>query len=66
MQKTCEALDKEFVSSVEKAEKDKDNVVSLVTKANALKRRSVELKTQVKSLDEALLVLEEKRRKVCK
>ncbi|XP_057299676.1 uncharacterized protein LOC130630266 [Hydractinia symbiolongicarpus] len=66
LQKTCEALDKEFVSSVEKAEKDKDNVVSLVTKANALKRRSVELKTQVKSLDEALLVLEEKRRKVCK
>ena len=58
LQKTCEALDK--------AEKDKDNVVSLVTKANALKRRSVELQTQVKSLDEVLLVLEEKRRKINK
>ena len=66
MQKTCEALDKEFISSVEKAEKDKNNVVSLVTKANALKIRSVELQTQVKSLDEVLLVLEEKRRTINK
>ena len=55
-----------FISSVVKAEKDKDNVVSLVTNANSLKRRSVELQTQVKSLDEVLFVLEEKRRKINK
>lgn len=66
LQKTCEALDKEFISSVGKAESDRDNIVSLVTKANVLKRRSVELQAEIKSLDEAFLVLDEKRRKVNK
>ena len=62
MQKTCEALDKEFVSSVEKAEIDRDNVVTLIIKAHALKRRSVEAQTEVKRLDEALLVLRRRER----
>ena len=39
-------------------------VVSIITKANPLKRSNVEVQTEVKNLDEALLVLEEKRKKV--
>ena len=36
------------------SETDGDNAVSLVTKTNALKRRSVELQTEIETLDEAL------------
>lgn len=52
----------EFVPSVEKAEIDRDNVVTLIIKAHALKRRSVEAQTEVKRLDEALLVLRRRER----
>ena len=52
----------EFVSSVEKAEIDRDNVVTLIIKAHALKRRSVEAQTEVKRLDEALLILRRRER----
>ena len=39
-------------------------VMSIITKANALKRSNVEVQTEVKKLFEAFLVLEEKGKKV--
>ena len=53
-------LDEEFVTCVEKAEKE--NNMSLVTKANALKRKSEEKTEEIKKLEEALKVLEAKRK----
>ena len=45
-------------------ETDRDNFVSLVTMANKLKRRSVELQAKIKNVDETtLFVLEVKRKK---
>lgn len=38
--------------------------MSIITKANALKRSNVEVQTEVKKLFEAFLVLEEKGKKV--
>ena len=59
--KTCEMLDSDFVSYVEEAEKKQD--MKLISKANALKRRSEEKKEDIKKLEEAIGVLEEKKKR---
>ena len=59
--KTCEMLDSDFVSYVEEAEKKQD--MKLISKANALKRRSEEKKEEIKKLEEAVGVLEEKKKR---
>ena len=63
--KTSTNLDEEFVSCVKKAESVKDitQVSSLISKANALKRRSEELQQDAKKLDEAIELLQTKMRK---
>ena len=60
--KTSVMLEKEFVSCVEQAEKEND--ISLVSKANAVKRKSEEKKEDVAKLEGALLLLEEKKKKL--
>ena len=57
-------LDKEFVEEVKQTEINGD--MNLVVKANALKRRSEECAAEWKKLEEALEVLEQKRRKIVK
>ena len=56
---TCEMLD--FVIYVEEAEKKQG--MKLISKANALKRISEEKKEDIKKLEEAIGVLEEKRKR---
>ena len=56
--KTSVMLEKEFVLCVEQAEKETD--VSLVSKTNALKRKSEEKKEDVAKLEEALSLLKDK------
>ena len=63
LQKTCKSLDAEYVASVTLAEKKKMNM-SHVIKVNALKRRCVEIESEVTKLDETVLLLEEKKRKL--
>ena len=62
--KTEALLDKEFVEEVKQAEIKDD--MNLVVKANALKRRSEECAAEQRKLEEALEVLEQKRRKIVK
>ena len=62
LQKTCKSLEAEYVASVTLAEKEMS--MSHVIKANALKRRCVETESEVTKLDEAVLLLEEKKRKL--
>ena len=58
-------LDKEFVETNKQAEvKEVTFVASLVTKANALKRRSEEFVEEIEKLKEALKVLQDKRKKL--
>ena len=54
-------LDKELVEEVKQAEIKGD--MNLVVRANALKRRSEECAAERKQLEEALEVLEQKRKK---
>ena len=54
-------LNEEFVHSVMQAEKKND--LSYVNKRNALKRKSNEMKSGIKGLEEALQTLQEKRKK---
>ena len=62
---TEKMLDKEFVETVKQAEgKEVTLVASLVTKANALKRRSEERAEERKIKKEALKVLQDKRKKL--
>lgn len=60
--KTIKILDDGFVKFVETAEKETD--ISLVSKANAMKRKSSEKKKELEDLEEALNVLKEKRKKL--
>ena len=62
LQKTCKSLEAEYVASVTLAEKEMN--MSHVIKANALKRRCVEIESEVTKLDETVLLLEEKKRKL--
>ena len=62
---TEQTLDKEFVETIKQAEgKEVTLVPSLVTKANALKRRSEECVEEREKLKEALKVLQVKRKKL--
>ena len=60
----CQSLDEEFVELIKKAEYDKDNITSLVIKANGIKRKCEEKKKEVSSLEEAISTLNEKKRKL--
>ena len=62
LQKTCKSLEAEYVASVTLAEKEMN--MSHVIKANALKRRCLEIESEVTKLDETVLLLEEKKRKL--
>ena len=65
LQKTCKSLEAEYVTSITLAEKEMN--MSHVIQANALKRRCVEIESEVTKLDETvLLLLEEKKRKLNK
>ena len=50
----CQSLDKDFVQLVGEAEKQPEEMMTLVTKANALKRKQVELKEEVKELQKEI------------
>ena len=62
LQKTCKSLEEEYVASVTLAEKEMN--MSHVMKANTLKRRCVEIESEVTKLDDTVLLLEEKKRKL--
>ena len=49
----CQSLDNDFVQLVGKAEKQPEEMMTLVTKANALKRK-IELKEEVKELQKEI------------
>ena len=55
-------LDEKFVKLVAEAEKKKD--FHLITEANALKRKSEETEEEKKTLEKALKVVEEKKKKI--
>ena len=59
---TCKVLDEKFVKLVAEAEKKKD--FNLITEANALKRKSEGTEEEKKTLEEALKVVEEKKKKI--
>ena len=50
----CQSLDNDFVQLVGEAEKQPEEMMTLVTKANALKRKQVELKEEVKELQKEI------------
>ena len=62
LKKTCKSLEAEYVATVTLAEKEMN--MSHVIKANALKRRCVEIESEVIKLDETVLLLEEKKKKL--
>ena len=62
LQKTCKSLEADYVASVTLAEKEMN--MYHVIKVDALKRRCVELESEVTKLDDTLLLLEEKKRKL--
>ena len=62
LQKTCKSLEAEYVASVTLAEKEMN--MSHVTKANTLKQRCVEIESEMTKLDETVLLLDEKKRKL--
>ena len=61
LQKTCKSLEAKYVAET-LAEKEMN--MSHVMKANALKRRCVEVESEVTKLDDTVLLLEEKKRKL--
>ena len=62
MLKVCKSLDDEFVELVKKAEEKDD--MSLVIKANGIKRKNEEKSKTVSSLEEAVAIISEKKRKL--
>ena len=62
IQKRCSMFNEEFVNSMMQAEKNND--LSYIHKENALKRKSNEMKSGIKGLEEALQTLQEKRKKI--
>ena len=50
----CQSLDNDFVQLVGEAEKQPEEMMTLVTKANALKRKQLELKEEVKELQKEI------------
>ena len=64
LKKVQEELDIEFEDFVFEAEKNPAKAALLVTKATAMKRKSNEVKEDIKKLEEAEQVLQEKRKKL--
>ena len=62
LKKTCKSLEAEYVARVTLAEKEMN--MSHITKANTLKQRCVEIESEVIKLDETVLLLEEKKKKL--
>ena len=62
LQKACKSSEAEYVASVTLAEREVN--MSHIIKANALRRRCVEIESEVTKLDETELLLEEKKRKL--
>ena len=62
LNKICDSLNVEFVSSVRLAEEKMD--LTLLSKANALKRKSEDKGKQVLKLDKTITLLKEKRQKL--
>ena len=60
--KTIKLLEHEFVTCVDKGEKEND--MSLVSKTTAIKRKSTEKQIEFSNVEEALNVLKEKRKKL--
>ena len=60
--KTIKLLEHEFVTCVDKGEKEND--VSLVAKGMAMKCKSTEKQIELSNLEEALNMLKEKRKKL--
>ena len=60
--KTIKLLEHEFVTCVDKGEKENDML--LVSKATTMKRKSTEKQIEFSNLEEALNVLKEKRKKL--
>ena len=63
-QKTVNMLEKDFIQCMEDAEKNSSQCMSFVTKANALKRKSIETKNEIDNLEKQIVDLEEKKRKI--
>ena len=61
-QKLYEMLDSEFVPAIKRVEEK--NYITLVVKGNALKRRSEKAFKDAKKLQEAIVLLKEKRQKM--
>ena len=59
---TIKLLEHEFVTCIDKGEKEND--MPLVSKAIALKHKSIEKQIELSNLEEALNVLKEKRKKL--
>ena len=62
LQKACQSTEAEYVASITLAEKRMN--MSHVIKANALKRRCIEIEIEATKLDETSFLLEEKKRKI--
>ena len=62
LNKVCESLEADFALAVANAEKKMD--LTFVSKANALKRKVNETKQDIEKLEEAISLLQEKRKKI--
>ena len=56
------SLEADYVKFVEMAENEMD--LSYVSKANVLKRKAVDVKNDIKKMDETLIMLQDKRQKL--
>ena len=63
-QKAVNMLEKDFIQYMEDAEKNSSQCMSFVTKASALKRKSIETKNEIGNLEKQIVDLEEKKRKI--
>ena len=57
-------LEKDFIQCMEDAEKNSSQGMSFVTKANTLKRKSIETKNEIDNLEKQIVDLEEKKIKI--
>ena len=63
LDKSCKLLDQKFVSFVKNSEKC-NNMLGIISEANALKRKSEEQVDDMRKLEETLKLLKEKKRKL--
>ena len=62
MKKAIDVMDKEFVDCARFAEEKND--MSLLIKGNGLKRKSEKTKEEIASIEEDIVILQEKKRKL--